>query len=229
MRKIIMQGSIRKRLVVILFAASIPAIAILLTNGMMNRNRSIEESSNELLQFARQLATIQENTTLTTKVLLEQLARRPEVLQTDVPACQEIFASIVERYPFLFGVHLVNSEGDLVASSRPLVAANFKETKHFQAAVETIKFVPGEYLVGILRPVPIFPFAQPVLDEHGKVQGVLLTALHLGGFVHKFNRMRFPKDSFVGICDRNGIRLFRYPDSTFGVETTVQATVSSLK
>jgi len=212
----LIQGSIRIKLGILFLAAALPAIVIILVNGLETRNKAISKSEAELLQFTAQVAATQENTTLKVHLLLEQLARMPEVRKADADACRKIFTETIKNYPLLAGIHLVNSKGDLVASTTKTVAANLAHTKHFINAVATKNFSTGEYITGVLRPISLFPFAHPIMDEAENVQSVLLTSIQLESYSDQFLQMPFPNDSFVGICDHKGTRIFRYPETSAG-------------
>lgn len=58
--------------------------------------------------------------------------------------------------------------------------------------------------------MPSLPFAYPVLDK-GKLKALLIATLRLDQYANLLNLAGFPRGSIVGIEDRNGTRLFRYP------------------
>ncbi len=209
-------GSIRKRLALLFLFSALPAFLLLLLLGLKHSDEAIAKSEQELLRFTHAVADTQTRTTLSVKMLLETLSKVPEVRQTRPEACARLFASIVRENRHLGTIHLVDLDGGLIASATATGPANFRHTKHFQDALSSKEFVTGEYLLGVTLQVPVFTFGYPVLDDQGNVQAVLLTSIRLDAFGQQFQRMSFPENSFVGACDHNGVRIYRYPDTSKG-------------
>ncbi len=209
-------GSIRRKIITLFLISAIPAITFLVFDGLWHRNETIAQSQQELLDFISLLAERQEKTTLKTQYLLDALSKKSAVQRFDVQACRHLFNAELKNHPQLAGIHLVDLKGNLIVSDTPRTFGNFSKTKHFRDAVTTKAFAPGEQITGLLRPIQIFPFAHPVLDQAGDVQGVLVTAMLLDRYGQQFAESEFPENSFVGACDHNGIRLYRSPKISAG-------------
>ena len=208
----ILHGTIRKKLAVILLFSVLPATAVILASGMQHRAKAIEQAKAELADFCWHTAESQARTTTAIKGLLENLAGLPEVRNADVNACSTLFASVLRINPAYGALHLVDLQGNLVASGSARKSANFAHTRHFREALATRAFAAGEYLIGVTLHTPVFTFGQPVLNEAGEAVGVLLTSIRLDHYRGIFQQSHFPKDSFIGVCDHNGRRLFRFPE-----------------
>ena len=209
----LLHGSIRKKLALLFLLSALPAFLIILLAGLNNHQEASAKAEQELLQFSRRIADIQTHTTQDTRILLEGLSRLPEVRTADAPACTQIFASVLKINPSYGALHLVDPQGNLIASGSARLPANFAHTKHFKDALATKTFATGEYILGVTLGVPVFTFGFPVLDDQGQVQGVLLTSIRLDRYGELFEHTRFPQNSFVGICDQHGARIFRFPES----------------
>jgi PAS domain S-box-containing protein len=212
----IFHGSIRKRLALLFVASALPATLLFLYAGLERYNENVSRSENELLTFVSQLADAQEKTSLRTHLLLENLAKVPAVHNMDALSCTGVFTAVLKANPYLSGLTLATPEGDVVATTRPQTSTSLAEGKHFKNALATKQFAAGEYLVGRLYPVPIFPFAYPMLDDSGRVRGLLLASIELEKYGEQFKQMHFPQGSFFGVCDHKGTRLYRYPKSQSG-------------
>jgi len=208
----LLHGSIRKKLAILFVFSALPSILIILLNSLQNSVEATRNAEQELLHFSQQLAETQGKTTRDIKLMLESLARQPEVRDANPEACTRLFENVLKINTLIGAIHLVDTQGELIASGSARKPANFAHTRHFRDAVGTRAFASGEYLVGVTLKVPVFAFGQPVLDQAGNVQGVLLTSLRLDRYGELFRDARFPAESFIGVTDRNGIRLFRYPD-----------------
>ena len=210
----LLHGSIKKKLAILFLMAALPAMVIIVLAGLNNRRQAISTAETELLGFSRHIAEIQAQTTLATQNFLERLALLPEVRRADVEEGNRLFSSLLTINPGYAALHLVDRNGDLIASATARGPANFAHTAHFREAMAARAFATGEYLVGVTLHVPVFTFAYPILDDQGEVAGVLLTSIRLDRYAELFKHTRFPENSFVGVCDRNGTRLFRYPDNS---------------
>jgi PAS domain S-box-containing protein len=209
----LLHGSIRKKLALLFIFAALPSIVIILLTSLRNRGQAIEEAEKDLLHSSRHIAETQARTTQGIAQLLASLAASPEVRGRDVPGCEKLFADVLKVNPLYGALHLVDPKGDLIASGSARKPANFAHTRHFRDALATKSLAAGEYLIGVTLNIPVFAFGYPVLDERGEVGGVLLTSIRLDLYRDVFSGGAFPPDSFIGICDRNGKRLYRYPDS----------------
>lgn len=207
----ILQGSIRKKLAILFLLAALPALVLLVLIGMQNRDKLVHEAEQDLLAFVQRAAENQERTTLATRQLLKSLAQIPEVQRADPAACSQIFAHVLQVNPLYAVLHLVDTKGELIASSRAGAVGSFAKVKHFRDALASKDFAAGEYILGVSLRVPVFAFGYPVMDRNGNVRAVLLTSISLDNYGSLFEQMRFPKDSFFGVSDRQGLRLYRFP------------------
>ncbi|WP_051306944.1 ATP-binding protein [Desulfomicrobium escambiense] len=208
-----LHGSIRKKLALLFIFSALPAIVIVLLTGLNNRHKAITEAEKDLLHFSWHIAETQTKTTENIKTLLESLSASEEVRSKDVAGCERLFADVLRINPLYGALHLVDTQGNLIASGTARKPANFARTRHFRDALETKGFSTGEYLIGVTLHVPVFAFGCPVFGERGEVTGILLTSIRLDLYRDVFSSGAFPPDSFIGICDRNGNRLYRYPES----------------
>ncbi len=209
----LLHGSIRKKLAILFLSAALPSILIIMVTGLRNRDMAIAAAEKELLQFSGNLAESQAQTTSSIKTLLESLAKLPAVRRGDAAACTELFSNVLQINPLYGALHLVDPRGELIASGNARRPANFAHTKHFKDAIASKGFATGEYTLGVTLHVPVFAYGQAVLDDAGRVTGVLLTSIRLDQYGTLFKQTQFPENSFIGMCDHNGVRLFRFPDN----------------
>ena len=209
----LLHGSIRKKLAIMFVCSALPAIVAIVLTGLGNRQKAIAQAEKELLHFSWHISETQAKATQGIRTLLESLAASPEVRSADVPGCEKLFADVLKINPLYEALHLVDPNGNLIASGNDSKPVQFGNARHFRDALESRDFAAGEYLLGATLNIPVFTFGYPVLAEGGDVRGVLLTSIRLDLFRDMFNSGAFPADSFIGICDRNGNRLYRYPQN----------------
>jgi Signal transduction histidine kinase, nitrate/nitrite-specific len=96
---------------------------------------------------------------------------------------------------------------------------NIADRDYFRSALTARGFATGEYIVSRTTGEPSFPFTQALLDADGNVSGVLVASLRLSSYAPLAHKLRLPPNSMLGIVDRAGRRLYRYPaqaDSPLG-------------
>ncbi len=208
--------SFRGMLFSLVLLAVLPALGIILYNGLMSRDDAILHARQELVRIVTALAAAQLRTTDVTRQTLAMLAIMDEVRSQDAVACAAIFGRILLHNPLYTNIALTTRAGDIVASAVPMTFRSLADRRHFKDALRTKAFSPGEYIVSRATAVSSFPFAYPVLDEHGEVSGVLTVALDLSKFHSFFAGEHLPEGSFLGIADHEGRRLFRsFVDDAF--------------
>lgn len=205
------QGSIRKKLMLIILCASVPAFLILFFSAMEKRDEALKEAEKSISLLVAHFAEDQIRITASTRQVLRTLAMLPDVKRRNIPVCNELFASVLRANPLYANIHLLDMEGNAVASGLPFRPANLADRKQFQDALATKDFSAGEYIIGRTIAEPIFPFASPVLDDNGTVAGVITLGIKLNFYGQLFDRADFPPGSFFAIADHQGIRLFRHP------------------
>ncbi len=205
-------GSAKKKLLLLFLFSALPAFAVILIVGMQNRAKAIAEAEQGLRTLVQQTVKSQERTTNAARLMLQNLSRVPDVRNLDPVVSARIFLNVLRINQQRYGaLHLVDLNGDIIASNTPQAKANFSHTKHFQEALHTRAFTAGECTIGQTLKVPVFPFACPVFDEQGELKAILLTSIILEGFNNVFDQLHFPENTLVEVCDRNGRRLYGFP------------------
>lgn len=209
-------GSIRKKLAVLILLSALPAFVLIMIVGLQGRTQAIADSKRDLLAFVHKAAENQKRSTAATRLMMENLSKVPDVQRMDPVVCTRIFMNVLrinqQSYASLL---LANPDGEVIASGKPIPArAGFAQATHFREALDSKSFIVGGYMSEGPQGAPVISFGCPVVSENGQVRGVLLASMLLSNYGDQFAEMRFPTDSFFGVCDHNGIRLFRYPENS---------------
>jgi two-component system, sensor histidine kinase len=210
--------SFRSMLFSLVLLSVLPALGIILYNGLVSRDAAVLNARKELIGIVTALAGAQQRTADVTRQTLATLAIMDEVRNQDVTACAAVFTRILLNNPLYTNMALTDRDGGILVSAMPMAFASLADRKHFKDAVRTGDFAPGEYIVSRATSVSSFPFAFPILDDQGEVSGVLTVALDLSKFHAFFAGQHLPEGSFLGIADHEGRRLFRsFTDESFPV------------
>ncbi len=204
---------IRKKLLLLVAAAILPALGIILYTGIDNRNSELASAKREIMLLAQSLAAQQDQTVIGIKQILLTLALLPEVKNLDVKACNDIFADILERNPIYSTIGAVTPDGNVFAASAPFISGsiNIADRKHFKDAVRTRDFAAGEYSVERVSGIPSITFAYPVINESGKLAAVLVVGFKLDSYQQFISKVDLPKGSVFGIADYKNLMLYRFP------------------
>lgn len=204
--------SVRLNLFLVVLAGVLPVLFVILASGWERRNHGIEDTTRDVSQIALSIAGQQEKLTHGIHQWLSALAMLPEVKTMDAVECTKMFKDFLARNPWHGGIVLIKLDGSVIASGTPFSpTANFSDMKHFKGALQNHEFSPGEFTEGRVTGLPVIPFALPVMDAQGNVICVLSTSLRVEIFQEFFDLSHLPKDSFVGLVDSSGVRVYRFP------------------
>jgi two-component sensor histidine kinase len=211
-------SSIRAALFTVVLGAMLPALGLLLWAGAEHARHLQEERVQDARRTVAALAQIQERITENTRQMLATLAVVPEV-RGGGPACAAVLKSILDQNPQYANLLLVDARGDLASTALDAAGVNIADRDYFRSALAARGFATGEYIVSRTTGEPSFPFTQALLDADGNVSGVLVASLRLSSYAPLAHKLRLPPNSMLGIVDRAGRRLYRYPaqaDSPLG-------------
>jgi len=205
-------GSISKNLYVLVILAILPVLAIILYSGLAQRSHLIEDAQKDIMLLTRAMAEAQHEFTLSVKQMLATLSLFPGIRHLDRRSCREIFGSVLEQNPNYLNIALVDLNGQVLASGKPLSVTNFGDRKHVRAVLEQKEFAIGEYIISrIGSAAPALAFAYPVLGQDNRLEAVLTAAIKLTNFADFHDISNLPDNSFIAVTDHKGIRLFYYP------------------
>ena len=209
--------SIRTRLIALLLAAALPAVAIMILTGRELEGHVTSEAEQNALRQVQNMAAHHERVVENARLLLATLARTTEVRTLDRPVCQELLESVQQRNPVYVSLALADAQGQVLARAPDQTSAHqaekLAEASYFKVAVARGDFVTGDYVhLRDIRHV-IINFAQPVADPLGRTNGVLLAAFDLNHFGALFRDAGLPEGSVFTLTDAGGMRLTRFPET----------------
>ncbi|MYL83700.1 PAS domain S-box protein [Desulfovibrio aerotolerans] len=209
--KAISTMSIRGGLVLLVLLAVLPSLALQVYDGVQQRRHLVADASTKASQAAAAMAQVQERITESTRLLLTALAAMPELRQLDSAVCTSLFAALLGQNPIYANIVIIDTQGDVIASGRPLVRVNLSDRKHFRDAMALKQFMTGEYIISSTSGQPVFPFALPLYDSSGALLGVLAVAVDMSSFDTAYAALRMPAGTTFGITDHKGVRLYYLP------------------
>ncbi|MDO9082953.1 MAG: cache domain-containing protein, partial [Humidesulfovibrio sp.] len=212
-----MTMSIRTRLIALMLAAVLPAVAIMVVTGRELEERVVAAAEQNALQQVQNMAAHHERIVENARLLLATLARTTEVRGLDRPACQEVLQSIQQRNPVYVSLALADATG-LVLARAPdkdtaAQAGKLSEAHCFKNALASGGFATGDYVYLRAAHRVVLNFAEPVADPPGRIRGVLVAAFDLNHFGSLVAQAGLPEGSVFTLTDAGGMRLTRFPET----------------
>jgi len=203
---------IRAQLLALVLLAVLPALLIILKDGLNLKNSKIRETYDESLHAVRTLAMQQEQIADSTKQVLKTLAQVPQVRNAEAKSCRKLFQDLISQNPAYLFISIADPAGKVIASSHPIIHSSIADRKHFQDAIKTENFSVGEYVVSRDINLPSLYYAYPIKDAEGHVRFVLTAALNLNVYDRFLDNKLHAFNHVMGITDHKGVRLYRYPN-----------------
>lgn len=203
--------SIRTRLMLLVLMSILPALGIIVHAGLEERKNDIENAHRKVLLTVENLAQHQDIVTTGIRQMLLTIAHYPGVQNGDVQASGKLFSGLHLNSPNNCGFIAARLDGTAFAAGKEDAPRSLADRNYFQEVLTTRNFVVGEYVVSRFTLIPVLPYAFPVIDEQDRLTGVIVATVNLEQYQHLLQQMGFPEGSVVGIEDRNGLRLCRYP------------------
>jgi signal transduction histidine kinase/ActR/RegA family two-component response regulator len=211
-------------LLLLIFFAVVPSFGLILYTAWEARRAAAIELQAELLRSARLVSTHHERLVEGVRHLLVGLAQLREVLEGDGPACSAIMADLLHQHPAYANLAAVAPDGRVFCSALPVPASlSVTDRAYFRRAVETRRFVAGDYQIGRATMKPTINFAYPVYHGDTEPRAILVAAVDLAWLNHVSARATWPAGSTVTVFDGNGTVLARHGDPQRQVGTSAAA------
>ncbi|MEA2526405.1 MAG: hypothetical protein QOF73_3632 [Thermomicrobiales bacterium] len=205
-------SNLRVRFLLLVLVAVLPALGLLIVTASEQRDAAVKDTQENARRLANLAAADQGRLIDSTRQLLTVLARLPEV-RGDASTCGTLLDTIRRQFPLYANLGVIAPDGRLVCSAvSPPGPINVADRPYFQRAVETRDFAVGEYQKGRVTNTHTLNCGYPILDEAGKVVGVVYAALSLDWISQFAAQAQLPEGAVLTVIDRNGFVLVRSAD-----------------
>jgi signal transduction histidine kinase len=201
------------RLVLLVVLASAPLVALALHTAWEDRRREIanwQGRAERMTEIAKQQ---EEEIVGGTRQLLLAMAESAPARMANRRGCQKLVDELFVTYPRYANLGVIKTNGEVLASSKPLGDAYMANRPFFRRAMQTHGFVIGAFPswrpAG--RPGQLH-FGYPSFDRTGEIQGVVFATLDSKWFSGSDLPKELPAQAAWAQIDRNGNILLRYPD-----------------
>ena len=207
--------SLRGKVLLLILLVILPAFGIVLVSGLAHRRHAITGMEDSALTLVHSLAAQQVQIAMGTKQMLGTLAQLPELQRLDAVACSRLLRDLKDRYPFYSVLSAATPDGKVfaISSQASLVGIDLSDRKHVRDALESMDFSVGEYIVGRASNVQSLNYVHPVFDADHGLKALVIAGFRLDEYDRFMPKANLPEGSTMTIVDRNGLRLYRYPEN----------------
>ncbi|MCL4297026.1 MAG: PAS domain S-box protein [Anaerolineae bacterium] len=208
-------SNLRSRIVLLVLLALLPALGLILYANLSTRRANIAQVHQETLRVA-QIASQQQRLLIEdTGQLLAGLAQIPELHNSSPADCVAFLGSLLAKDTRYTNFGVADLAGNVICSARSLPQpVNLAAQSWFQQVSQQQDATVGNYHKDPLSNKFVLPIGYPLLDAEGQPESVLVAWLDLAWFDKLAVVAGLPAGSALGVIDRQGTLLARYPDPT---------------
>jgi two-component sensor histidine kinase len=200
------------RLLLLVLLAAVPVFAVEAYYELQLREQRRTEIGQQVQQMADLVAGQLDRMIEGAQTVLVTLSQFPSISERDVETCNDILIRLAARFFTLDTIGVAMPDGAVlcnsVSGSPPL---NVADRPYFRRALETKSLAISDLLLGQLSGRALLTLAQPMLDDRGAVETVLLLTLDPKVISDLLARVPLPPDATIGVLDRQGHRVARVP------------------
>jgi PAS domain S-box-containing protein len=193
----------------------LPVLGLTVYSAVDQRREAGERMTEEAARLAALAALREADIVDSGREMLTVIAELPPVRAGDGAGCAARLRDLLPAFPQYANIGVVGPGGGLVCSAVPApdgATMNFADRPWFERAVASGAFSAGDYQLGRITGRPSLVFGLPVTGAGGELRAVTWAALDLGWLQQFAAKLRLPGRPAVGILDRQGVVLARYPD-----------------
>lgn len=200
------------RLLVLVFVALLPAIAIQVYNEYDLRRLRQVEVQTHAINLADLAAAEQRQIVQGIRQVLIVLSELPSIKARDRQACNAYLGVVKQRFPAFLTLVVTDLKGQTFCDpyNKPV---NVSARAYFASALKTGDFTVGEFSFGLQSGRKALQFALPFYGDDGQMGGIIIGTISLDWLANYIAKKGAPAGAAIAIMDRNGTFLARYPDN----------------
>ncbi|MDB5524487.1 MAG: Two-component sensor histidine kinase, contains HisKA and HATPase domain [Rhizobium sp.] len=210
--EIVARTSLTTRLIILVLVAILPLAAILFYNLYSIRTAKEREVHAEAFRIGQMAALEMQRVLGGLQDTLLSIAAAPAVQSLDPVACNDYMVRIGGRLPQFAGIAVLDASGVIKCRQEPTGRGVSLADRTYVKESLAGQFAVGLYSVGRVSKRVVLPVSVPIVDDGGKVIGVVAASLDLKWLDRKVNERSFAVDSNLTVADSSGVILARHPD-----------------
>jgi signal transduction histidine kinase len=209
-------SSLRTRLLLIVFFAALPALAIIVYSGLEQRQLAKDTAIKEMLNKTLTIASFQKLVFEEAHRELAILAELPVLRHQKPQACSELLANFLQIHCEYVNLGLADGSGKIICSALPMEKEDsIADRPYFQTILKTGRFAVGTYQVGRISGKVTIGVGYPIVGRGGNPGGVIFAGLDLTWLQNFLNESAgglFDPQGNITVIDVNGTVLARWPE-----------------
>lgn len=216
-------SSLRFRLILLVLIATLPALLLIVFNGLEQRAQVEAEAMENALQLTQFAAEKNELLIEDTRVILISLSHAMIFEGDDTQGCGHLFVHLKEEYfPFYSAFYVADLDGNILCSMPDGdIPTDLLGCQHYQSLVASDDFVVSEYHICRNSGKGVISMGYPIWDLNDNKIGVINIGIDLKWFTDFAIGAQLPPGSTLTVFDRDGIILAHYPDPGFWVGNSI--------
>jgi PAS domain S-box-containing protein len=204
--------SLRVALLLLVLAAVIPAFALVISLGLRQHQREINDATENVRRLAVLNAVQEERQIQEAFLFLKNQAQRSVFQQNDLKQIRQILPFLHQQNLMFEYLGLASTNGELLVLGRGTTNDNINVTGQswFTSAVVSNAPAISEYHVDPVTGKESLIFAVPVEQDHG-IRSILYGVVDPAWLSKTASQQPIPTDSVILLSDRNGKILFAAP------------------
>jgi signal transduction histidine kinase/CheY-like chemotaxis protein len=207
-----MRGNLLLRLLILVAAATLPAVVVLVYLQRDLRSESRARLGEEALRQAELLNADMTNVVESARQLSVAITHFAAVQNGD-PTCRKNLADLRGDLPTYAMLSIVAEDGQVICTTEVDAPqwANAATIAHAREVIASGAFDVGVYMPPTPERGAIVPFCLPFTTTTGR-HAIVMVGLSVDWLAQHLGELKRPADSTIGIADRNGVTIARYPD-----------------
>jgi PAS domain S-box-containing protein len=204
--------SIRGHVLALVLCSVLPLLVLLALTVFQDARRSLEVAEEGSLALAETTAGAVASFVRESRVLLEGMARRPEIRDLDPAACNASLQDLHDVLPRFANLFVADEGARIICSALPPPTGVFEDVGDrdwYRTTMASGGFTMGPPQVGRISGVWVTVLAVPVRDAAGEVRGVLGAGMDLVRFRDFLAATTVPPGTVLTIDDLEGIVVSR--------------------
>jgi len=205
--------SLRFRLEILLLIIAVPAIAIMIQMGVMERARLLEERAAKTDAITARMGRAQARRIDETRAFLIELAQAPALQDPGSPECGAFLAGVLPLVPNYLNLGVSDASGKMVCAGAAVAEpVDLGDQGYFQNTMQEGGFNAGTYMFDRGLQQASIGFSYPVrTKDTGDIAGVLIAFVALDWWSDRLAEESLPENSVAYIIDSHNQMVATFP------------------
>jgi diguanylate cyclase (GGDEF)-like protein len=206
-------SSLRYRLLLLVFLAMLPALALILSTAWEQRRQAAIGAREDAQRLARVAAADHQRLIDGARSLLIGLSQLSDVQMHNAKACIGLFAEVQKQFPLYVNIGAVRPDGHVFCAGRRRPRFDdVADQAFFQRTLATREFTVSGYHPDPVTGKSILTLSYPAIDRVGDAWGVVFAELSLDWMTQLADKAQLPRGTATTVTDAAGLVLARFPD-----------------